>query len=105
MLKSQLSPEKGGGSMVGTTSPMGLNKKINESKKVIFSQNQVSSQEVDMQDYHRRSISHMGKISLGQNPNYERSVMTPMPEQQRTIQPKGVRNDSIDDDTKMRLSA
>jgi hypothetical protein len=48
MLKSQLSPEKGGGSMVGTTSPMGLNKKMNESKKVIFSQNQVSSQEVDM---------------------------------------------------------
>jgi len=47
----------------------------------------------------------MGKISLGQHPNYERSVMTPMPEQHRTIQPKGVRNDSIDDDTKMRLSA
>jgi hypothetical protein len=34
--------------MVGTTSPMGLNKKMNESKKVIFSQNQVASQEVDM---------------------------------------------------------
>jgi hypothetical protein len=47
MLKSQLSPDKGGGgNMVGATSPMGLNKKITESKKVIFSQNQVSSQEV-----------------------------------------------------------
>jgi hypothetical protein len=44
MLKSQLSPEKG--SMVGATSPMGLNKKMTDSKKVIFSQNQVSSQEV-----------------------------------------------------------
>lgn len=47
----------------------------------------------------------MGKISIGQNPNYERSAMTPMPDQHRTIQPKGARNDSIDDDTKMRLSA
>ncbi len=47
----------------------------------------------------------MGKISLGQHANYERSVMTPMPDHHRTIQPRGVRNDSIDDDSKMRLSA
>lgn len=93
--------------MVGATSPMGLNKKMTESKKVIFSQNQVSSQEVvgEMQDIHRRSISHMGKISLGHHQNYERSVMTPMPDHHRTIQPRGVRNDSNDDESKMRLSA
>ena len=47
----------------------------------------------------------MGKISIGQNPNYERSAMTPMPDQHRTIQPKGARNESIDEDNKMRLSA
>ena len=47
----------------------------------------------------------MGKVSLGQHANFERSAMTPMPDQHRTIQPRGVRNDSIDDDSKMRFSA